>query len=334
MASVVLGAPLVEETAKGIAVLGVLVLARHELDNTLDGLVYGALVGVGFAMTENVLYFGQSYLEGGLGDLGELFIARAVFGGFGHPAYTAVTGAAIGWARCRYGRGLARVAVPLLGWAIAVALHAAWNGGLVYTQFRRGDEIRLLQAVAVQAAVVIAPAVLVLYAVARLSARHELQILRDRLRDEVASGVLTDDGVRNHHRWRSEAARPCRCARTRREKSTFAATSILQHGGRVGLPRSPSRPWRSIDTTPVGHGRIRPAKAYRATRGNRGGDVRDRGAVDAAAIRLREAATVTPLPARRLAGEGRHRARGPEPTKPRSAQQQAPLPAHMCRKRG
>ena len=76
-----------------------------------------------------------------------------------------------------------RVAVPFLGWVVAVALHAAWNGGLVYAQFSRDDEVSLLQAVAVQAAVVIVPAVLVLYAVARLSARHELQILRDQLRD-------------------------------------------------------------------------------------------------------------------------------------------------------
>ncbi len=192
LASVVLGAPLIEESAKGIAILGFLVFARHELDNTLDGLVYGALVGVGFALTENILYFGGAYVEGGLGDLGELFVARSVISGFGHPAYTAVTGAAIGWARGRYGRGFARFAVPILGWLTAVILHALWNGGLVFTEVQWGDQVGLLQAVAVQAAIVIAPAVLVLYAVARLSTRHELQILRERLRDEVDRGALTD----------------------------------------------------------------------------------------------------------------------------------------------
>lgn len=192
LASVVLGAPLIEESAKGIAILGFLVFARHELDNTLDGLVYGALVGVGFALTENILYFGGAYVEGGLGDLGELFVARSVISGFGHPAYTAVTGAAIGWARGRYGRGFARFAVPILGWLTAVILHALWNGGLVFTEVQWGDQVGLLQAVAVQAALVIAPAVLVLYAVARLSTRHELQILRERLRDEVDRGALTD----------------------------------------------------------------------------------------------------------------------------------------------
>ena len=38
-ASVVIGAPLIEESFKGIAVLAVLVFARDEIDSTLDGLV-------------------------------------------------------------------------------------------------------------------------------------------------------------------------------------------------------------------------------------------------------------------------------------------------------
>ena len=156
LASVVLGAPLIEESAKGIAVLGFLIFARHELDDVLDGLVYGALVGVGFALTENIFYYGQSYLEDGPGELGVLFVARSIISGLGHPAYTAVTGAAIGWARSRHGRGVARFGVPVLGWAIAVLLHGLWNGGLVFTQLQWGDEVGLLQAVAVLIAVLVA----------------------------------------------------------------------------------------------------------------------------------------------------------------------------------
>src|SRR6266542_4864506 len=52
-------APIVEESAKGSALLLLFVLVRHEFDNTLDGIVYGSLVGIGFAMTENILYFGR-----------------------------------------------------------------------------------------------------------------------------------------------------------------------------------------------------------------------------------------------------------------------------------
>lgn len=191
--SIAVGAPLIEETFKGIALLGVLFVARDEIDSVLDGLVYGALVGVGFAMTENILYFGQAYLAGGLGEFGTLVIARAVLGGLGHPAYTAVTGAAVGWARSRYKQGFGRIIVPFFGWCIAVALHAAWNGGLIVTASLLGEDVGLLPIVAIQTLIVIVPAVLVLYAIARISARHELEILRTELRAEVTLGTLTPE---------------------------------------------------------------------------------------------------------------------------------------------
>lgn len=191
VASVVIGAPIIEETFKGIAILGVLAIARDEFDSVLDGLVYGALVGVGFAMTENILYFGEAYLTGDLGNFGTLVLARAVLGGLGHPAYTAVTGAAVGWSRGRYGRGLARIIVPFLGWCVAVALHVAWNGGLVLTTIILGEETGLIELVAIQTLLVIVPAAVVLFAIARVSARHELEILRRELSEEVRLGTIT-----------------------------------------------------------------------------------------------------------------------------------------------
>lgn len=214
VASVVIGAPIIEESFKGIAVLAVLLIARDEFDSVLDGLVYGALVGVGFAMTENILYFGGTYISGDLGDFGILVLARAGLGGLGHPAYTAVTGAAIGWSRGRYGQGVARFIVPVLGWLVAVALHVAWNGGLVLTAIWVGEDAGLLQMVATQTLVVIVPAVAVLYTIARLSARHELEILRQELQAEVSQGnltraeylAITDDAQRRHALARALAA--------------------------------------------------------------------------------------------------------------------------------
>lgn len=190
--AIIVGAPVIEESFKGIALLAVLFVARDEFDSSLDGLVYGALVGVGFAMTENILYFGQTYLHEGIGSFGVLVVARAVFGGLGHPAYTAITGAAIGWARGRYGKGIARFLVPVLGWAIAVGLHASWNGGLILTTASLGEDSSLLEIVAVQTVLVIVPAVLVLWAIARMSSRAELEILRTELQHEVRRGTISD----------------------------------------------------------------------------------------------------------------------------------------------
>jgi protease PrsW len=246
--SVVIGAPLVEESFKGIAVLAVLVFARDEIDSTLDGLVYGALVGVGFAMTENILYFGQAYLEGGLGEFGTLVLSRAVLGGFGHPAYTAITGAAIGWSRGRHGRGIARVIVPVLGWALAVTLHVAWNGGLVLTSVTMDEEAGLLKLVAVQTAIVIVPAVLVLYAIARMSARHELKILREELGVEVERGTITPgeftaivDAGERRRALASAQARGGRALRRRQQAffQTAADLALRSHHRHQGEPSKP-----------------------------------------------------------------------------------------------
>jgi RsiW-degrading membrane proteinase PrsW (M82 family) len=249
-ASVIIGAPLVEESFKGIAMLAVLIFARDEIDSTLDGLVYGALIGVGFAMTENILYFGQAYLEGGLGEFGTLVLSRAVLGGFGHPAYTAITGAAIGWSRGRYGRGVARIIVPILGWALAVTLHFVWNGGLVLTSVLMGQDTGLLKLVAVQTAIVIVPAVLVLYAIARMSAQHELAILREELGTEVERGTITQaeyeaivDAEERQRALASARMRGGRALRRRQQAffNTAADLAFRNHHRHQGEPSKPSQ---------------------------------------------------------------------------------------------
>ena len=121
-------APIVEETAKGLAVVGVLLLRRREFDGVVDGIVYAGMAGIGFAFVENVLYLGRSFVEDGGGEatLGT-FLVRAVFSPFAHPLFTMATGIGIGLAASR--RGVAnRFLAPIVGWTVAVALHAAWNG--------------------------------------------------------------------------------------------------------------------------------------------------------------------------------------------------------------
>ncbi|MEZ4499997.1 MAG: PrsW family glutamic-type intramembrane protease, partial [Thermomicrobiales bacterium] len=49
--TLIVGAPLIEESFKGLALLILLRTYRHELNSVLDGLVYGAVIGIGFAMT-------------------------------------------------------------------------------------------------------------------------------------------------------------------------------------------------------------------------------------------------------------------------------------------
>jgi RsiW-degrading membrane proteinase PrsW (M82 family) len=128
----VVWAPLTEELSKGLFIVLIVLLRRREIDGVLDGIVYGGMVGVGFAFTENILYYVNVYdaggpaQPGGLAAATGLFVMRGVMSPFAHPLFTAATG--IGLALAVYStRRLGRLLWPLLGYAVAVMLHSAWN---------------------------------------------------------------------------------------------------------------------------------------------------------------------------------------------------------------
>ncbi|MDT3315280.1 PrsW family intramembrane metalloprotease [Microbacterium sp. KSW4-11] len=133
--SAVVQAPIVEEFAKGAGVLLVFVAARRAFDGPVDGVVYGALVGAGFAFTENILYFADSLITEGVESAAYTFFLRGVLSPFAHVMFTAVTGYALGRA-ARIGlRGSAGTPRWLLGIVGAIALHALWNGSAVFADF-------------------------------------------------------------------------------------------------------------------------------------------------------------------------------------------------------
>jgi protease PrsW len=205
----VIAAPVFEESTKGAALVVLLLAFRHELDSTLDGIIYGALVGLGFAMTENILYYGSSFLEGGFVGLVVVFFIRAGIGGFSHALFTACTGAGIGWARSQYGQGGWRFVAPFAGLALAMFLHGAWNGSSVlatYLDISAGGVLVLLGFLFF--GLVVPPFIAVLI-IAYMSWRRQLGILRVQLEDEVRQGtisqdeyaMLTNPGLRRRAHW-------------------------------------------------------------------------------------------------------------------------------------
>lgn len=119
-------APLVEESLKGLAVLIVFLLFRHEFDNLLDGVVYAGVTALGFAATENALYIYRGFADGGV--VGGIFLTflRNIVVGWQHPFYTAFIG--IGLAISRETRHtVLKFSAPIAGWILAVFTHALHN---------------------------------------------------------------------------------------------------------------------------------------------------------------------------------------------------------------
>ncbi|MFM8612196.1 MAG: PrsW family intramembrane metalloprotease [Actinomycetota bacterium] len=126
-ASTVISAPVVEESAKALALLFVIRKRPGFLDGVHDGIVYAVWVALGFAMVENVLYYAEAFITEGWGGITLLFALRGVMTPFCHPIFTAMTGIGIGVAVARgWGRGGLAFGL-LLGLAVAIVLHALWN---------------------------------------------------------------------------------------------------------------------------------------------------------------------------------------------------------------
>ena len=122
-------APLVEESFKGIALIGLWGISSlwlRELDGALDGAIYGGVIGLGFTLTEDVLYIMRATSELGAAGFGFVFILRTIFGGLGHATFTAMTGLGVGIA-AESRSMFVKVVAPVGGWTAAVGLHFLHN---------------------------------------------------------------------------------------------------------------------------------------------------------------------------------------------------------------
>jgi RsiW-degrading membrane proteinase PrsW (M82 family) len=88
LAAVVI-APVVEEFTKPLALR--LKTIKHNLDESEDGLIYGAVAGLGFSATENLLY-GYTFLSEGFVAFLMLMAIRSFGGCLLHASATALTG--------------------------------------------------------------------------------------------------------------------------------------------------------------------------------------------------------------------------------------------------
>ena len=122
-----ISAPIAEEIAKALGVLLLFWLLRAEFDNMRDGIIYGALIGLGFNWFEAALYVAQGYAEYGVAPYGAQFGSRyALFGLGGHALFTGIFGASLGLA-IQTRRSWIRILAPIAGLVLAIAAHMLNN---------------------------------------------------------------------------------------------------------------------------------------------------------------------------------------------------------------
>lgn len=175
----VISAPLVEESAKGFILLALFFFKKDEFDGIIDGIVYAGMVGLGFAMTENILYYGRAVHEG-LATLTVVFVMRGMAAPFFHPLATSMTGIGLGWSR-QSDNGFLKVTTPVVGFMFAVLIHGLWNGFATY-----GSPVVFFAAYFL----IMGPAFIATLIVIAFSLRREGRIVRQYLYPEYQRGFF------------------------------------------------------------------------------------------------------------------------------------------------
>ncbi len=202
-------APPVEEIMKGLAILLIFLLLRSEFDGVRDGIIYGALVGLGFNVMETAQYIIAGYAQTGYAPYMEQIVTRFVFLGLdGHSLYSALFGAGLGLAMQTRWLWL-KVLAPAGGLMLGILAHFV-NNSLTAVAF-----VLLLQAFGVdveaEAAIVSVPLILIWFGYALavvftqfpfyfliaialfFSGQWEQRVIRRELADEIDRSITSEE---------------------------------------------------------------------------------------------------------------------------------------------
>jgi len=184
-------AGILEELAKGTAVLLLFLIMRDEFDDVVDGIVYGAAVGLGFNFLESISYMTNVYAifaaEGFGGAAAAIqWYGRQVLGlFFGHATYTAYIGAGVGIARQLPGLRQKVLAI-IAGFIVAIAGHFSWDAWV--NLFPIQNTLFGLVEIHLRTLIMTGPFTAGVIALLLFGVRYEGQNLVDQMRKEAATG--------------------------------------------------------------------------------------------------------------------------------------------------
>jgi RsiW-degrading membrane proteinase PrsW (M82 family) len=177
-ASIVIGAPLIEEAAKGLFLLVMMTgRRRNELNSLTDCLVYAGLTAAGFAWLEDILYISSAE---SLADSLLTAAMRLIMAPFAHPLFTTMFGIGVYFA-LQQRNVIAKAGYILLGYVGAVIMHGLWNGSSLLS----------VQAYFLVYVFWMVPIFALAIALGVASRRREQRVVSAKLPGMVAAGLVT-----------------------------------------------------------------------------------------------------------------------------------------------
>lgn len=188
-----LTAPIIEESLKGAGVVLLYLIVRDEIDDVMDGFVYGALCGLGFAVVEDVVYFMAAFGGTPAGVLQGFYVRVLSSGLYGHVLYTGLVGMAVGLLVSRREPVPVRARLPVAAGIVGLAVlgHFVWNSPLL--SIGPTPPIQGIEWIGLPLSLAIKGLPLLLFVVValRLARRREVRWLDAALAGEVGGEALS-----------------------------------------------------------------------------------------------------------------------------------------------
>lgn len=178
-----LGGALVAETLNGLVLVALLASRRTEIDGVEDGVVYGSMVGLGFALVANVYAYAEAW-NSGAGAIAEEFARRGIFGPVFQALFTSLIGLGVAYAAARTAAPLRYLAIAA-GWVAAVVLDALWN----HSVGEGGTGLQVTYVILIAALVALAAVVIA-------DRRRVIRLIINFLPDFVDPEVVTIEDIR------------------------------------------------------------------------------------------------------------------------------------------
>ncbi len=135
-------APIDEELYKGAGLVMIYLMARAEFDSVMDGLVYGAMIGLGFQVVENVQYFMVAAGDAGgqTGPVVTMFFLRVILSGlYSHMLFSGLMGFGFAYFVTQRGSTLSRrLSIFTLFAFLSWAAHFVWNSPWLESLMSKG----------------------------------------------------------------------------------------------------------------------------------------------------------------------------------------------------
>jgi len=119
-------APTIEEISKSLILFVLFFTLYDEFNGFIDYIIYSVFIGLGFACSENIMYYTKIFSDLGFDGLINMFILRGFGIAYIHSIFSSLVGIHL-YVSTKIKKKLYKVFFIVLGLLTAISLHSLWN---------------------------------------------------------------------------------------------------------------------------------------------------------------------------------------------------------------